>query len=86
MQAEKKSLEVQTTIAGLVKNKINNKRFHHVLGVEQLLREGTDVDRVNEDIEVGFFFFWVGFFFSRTSRWVVVILIFIQNVQNMFTG
>ena len=99
MQAERKALEVQTTVAGLVglfwshslepvreyyvitwtlqipnlclysrklllppseivvyilqvKKRIDNKDFHHKLGIEQILREGIDVDKLNEDIEV----------------------------------
>ena len=38
-----------------VKNKIDNRAFRHTLGIEQVLREGIEVDRVNEDIEVGIF-------------------------------
>ena len=38
-----------------VKNKIDNRAFRHTLGIEQVLREGIEVDRINEDIEVGIF-------------------------------
>ena len=35
-----------------VKNIIDTRSFTHTLGIEQVLREGIEVDRVNEDIEV----------------------------------
>jgi len=51
MQAERKSLELQTGIASLVKTRIDKKMFNQCLLTEQLLREGIDVDKPNDHIE-----------------------------------
>ena len=74
-----------------VKNKIDNRAFRHTLGIEQVLREGIEVDRINEDIEVGIFLqlFIVPtpesncFFFIKKTFQSVLIPCLLRNIFNI---